>query len=129
LRSVAISHSFAFSASRRLEFGYKSIIPCTAFPSTLVSMLELPATTHTSLTPSRRTVTSKYSSFKKGKKKENDKYNKGQVQGVCLTQHWFEYLFSNRYMFRSYDHLQAERYLYVYISAEYGHKTETCGGY
>jgi hypothetical protein len=36
-----ISHSFAFSASRRLEFSYKSIIPCTAFPSTFVSMLEL----------------------------------------------------------------------------------------
>jgi hypothetical protein len=36
-----ISHSFAFSASRRLEFGYKSILPCTAFPATLVSMLEL----------------------------------------------------------------------------------------
>jgi hypothetical protein len=36
-----ISHSFAFSASRRLKFSYKSILPCTAFPSTLVSMLEL----------------------------------------------------------------------------------------
>jgi hypothetical protein len=34
----------------------------------------------------------------------------GQVQGVRLTQHWFEYLFSNRYMFRSYDHLQAETF-------------------
>jgi hypothetical protein len=34
----------------------------------------------------------------------------GQVQGFRLTQHWFEYfiLFSNRYMFRSNDHLQAE---------------------
>jgi hypothetical protein len=31
----------------------------------------------------------------------------GQVQAFRLTQHWFEYLFSNRYMFRSYDHLQA----------------------
>jgi hypothetical protein len=36
-----ISHSFAFSASRRIKFSYKSILPCTAFPSTLVSMLEL----------------------------------------------------------------------------------------
>jgi hypothetical protein len=36
-----ISHSFAFSASRRLKFSYKSILPCTAFPSTLLSMLEL----------------------------------------------------------------------------------------
>jgi hypothetical protein len=36
-----ISHSFAFSASRRLKFSYKSILPCTAFPSTLVSMLQL----------------------------------------------------------------------------------------
>jgi hypothetical protein len=36
-----ISHSFAFSASRRLKFSYKSIVSCTAFPSTLVSMLEL----------------------------------------------------------------------------------------
>jgi hypothetical protein len=36
-----ISHSFAFSASRRLKFSYKSSLPCTAFPSTLVSMLEL----------------------------------------------------------------------------------------
>jgi hypothetical protein len=36
-----ISHSFAFSASRRLKFSYKSNLPCTAFPSTLVSMLEL----------------------------------------------------------------------------------------
>jgi hypothetical protein len=25
-----ISHSFAFSASRRLKFSYKSILPCTA---------------------------------------------------------------------------------------------------
>jgi hypothetical protein len=41
LRGVVISHSFAFSASRRLKFSYKSILPCTAFPSTLVSMLEL----------------------------------------------------------------------------------------
>jgi hypothetical protein len=41
LRGVAISHSFAFSASRRLKFSYKSILPCTAFPSTIVSMLEL----------------------------------------------------------------------------------------
>jgi hypothetical protein len=41
LRAVVISHSFAFSASRRLKFSYKSILPCTAFPSTLVSILEL----------------------------------------------------------------------------------------
>jgi hypothetical protein len=40
LRGVVISHSFAFSASRRLKFSYNSILPCTAFPSTLVSMLE-----------------------------------------------------------------------------------------
>jgi hypothetical protein len=36
-----ISRSFAFIASRRLKLSYKSILPCTAFPSTLVSMLEL----------------------------------------------------------------------------------------
>jgi hypothetical protein len=36
-----ISHSLAFRASRRFEFSYKSILPCTAFPSTLVSILEL----------------------------------------------------------------------------------------
>jgi hypothetical protein len=36
-----VSHSFDFSASRRLKFSYKSILPRTAFPSTLVSMLEL----------------------------------------------------------------------------------------
>jgi hypothetical protein len=36
-----ISHSFAFSVSRRLKFSYESILPCTAFSSTLVSMLEL----------------------------------------------------------------------------------------
>jgi hypothetical protein len=36
-----ITHSFAFSANRRLKFCYKSILPCTAFPSTLVSILEL----------------------------------------------------------------------------------------
>jgi hypothetical protein len=41
LRGVVISHSFAFSASRRVKFSYKSILPCTAFPSTLVSMPEL----------------------------------------------------------------------------------------
>jgi hypothetical protein len=41
LRGVVISHSFASSASRRLKFSYKSILPCTAFPSTLVSMQEL----------------------------------------------------------------------------------------
>jgi hypothetical protein len=35
------SHSFVFSVSRRLKFSYKSILPCTAFPSTLASMLEL----------------------------------------------------------------------------------------
>jgi hypothetical protein len=38
---VVISHSFSFSASRHLKFSYKSILPCTAFPSTRVSMLEL----------------------------------------------------------------------------------------
>jgi hypothetical protein len=39
---VVISHSFAFKASRRLNFIYKSIEnDCTAFLSTLVSMLEL----------------------------------------------------------------------------------------
>jgi hypothetical protein len=37
-----VSHSFALSASRRLKLSYKSIEKaCTAFPSTLVSMLEL----------------------------------------------------------------------------------------
>jgi hypothetical protein len=36
----------------------------------------------------------------------------GQVQGFHLTQHWFEY-FSNRYMFRSYDYLQVEIFLYA----------------
>jgi hypothetical protein len=42
LRGVVNSHSFAFSASRRLNFSYKSIEnACTAFPSTLLSMLEL----------------------------------------------------------------------------------------
>jgi hypothetical protein len=30
LRAGVISHSFAFSASRRLKFSYKSIVPCTA---------------------------------------------------------------------------------------------------
>jgi hypothetical protein len=40
-RGVVISYSFAFRATRRLKFSYKSILPCTAFPSTLVSMLEL----------------------------------------------------------------------------------------
>jgi hypothetical protein len=30
LRGVVISHSFAFSASRRLKFSYKSILSCTA---------------------------------------------------------------------------------------------------
>jgi hypothetical protein len=34
-------HSFAFSASRHLKFSYKSILPCTAFPSTFVNMLDL----------------------------------------------------------------------------------------
>jgi hypothetical protein len=48
----------------------------------------------------------------------------GQVQGFRLTQHWFEYLFSNRYMFRSYGHLQVEIF-----PLEDGHKTETCSGY
>jgi hypothetical protein len=33
---------------------------------------------------------------------------------------------SNRYMFRSYDHLQAEIYTFP---LEDGHKTETCSGY
>jgi hypothetical protein len=37
VEGVVISHSFAFSASRRLKF----ILHCTAFPSALVSMLEL----------------------------------------------------------------------------------------
>jgi hypothetical protein len=41
VEGVVISHSLAFSASRRLKFSYKSILPCTAFASTLVSMLEL----------------------------------------------------------------------------------------
>jgi hypothetical protein len=41
LSGVVISLSFAFSASRRLKFSYKSILPCTAIPSTPVSMLEL----------------------------------------------------------------------------------------
>jgi hypothetical protein len=60
-----ISHSFAFRASRRLNFSYKSIEnACTAFPSTLVSRLDLSSTTtRTSPTPRRRTVTSKYSSY------------------------------------------------------------------
>jgi hypothetical protein len=39
-----ISHSFTFSASRRLKFRYKSILSCIAFPSKLVSMLELSPT-------------------------------------------------------------------------------------
>jgi hypothetical protein len=39
----------------------------------------------------------------------------GQVQGFCLTQHWFEYLFSNRYMFRSYDHPPEDHYNVNYI--------------
>jgi hypothetical protein len=58
--------------------------------------------------------------------------------------------FSNRYMFRSYDHLQAEIYTWLfedwiclgpqvkgkkgkktlfYFHLEDGHKTETCSGY
>jgi hypothetical protein len=42
LRGVVISHSFAFRANRRLKFSYKSIEnTCTAFPFTLVNMLEL----------------------------------------------------------------------------------------
>jgi hypothetical protein len=41
LRGVVISHSFAFRASRRLNFSYKSILPCTAFLSTFVNMLQL----------------------------------------------------------------------------------------
>jgi hypothetical protein len=36
-----VSHSFPFWASRRLKLSHNSILPCTAFPSTLVSMLEL----------------------------------------------------------------------------------------
>jgi hypothetical protein len=36
-----VSHSFPFRASRRLKFSHNSILPCTVFPSTLVSMLEL----------------------------------------------------------------------------------------
>jgi hypothetical protein len=60
-----ISDSFAFRARRRPNFSYKSIEnACTAFPSTLVSRLELsPSTIRTSPTPRRRTVTSKYSSY------------------------------------------------------------------
>jgi hypothetical protein len=30
LRGVVIIHSFAFSASRRLKFSYKRVLPCTA---------------------------------------------------------------------------------------------------
>jgi hypothetical protein len=41
LRGVVVSHSFAFRASRRLKFSHNSILPCTALPTTLVSMLEL----------------------------------------------------------------------------------------
>jgi hypothetical protein len=41
LRGVVVSHSFPFRASRRLKFSHNSVLPCTAFPSTLVSMLEL----------------------------------------------------------------------------------------
>jgi hypothetical protein len=44
----------------------------------------------------------------------------GQVQGFRLTQHWFEYLFSNRYMFRSYDYLQAE--IFVIIPNKYSNQ-------
>jgi hypothetical protein len=46
LKGVVITHSLAFSVSRRLKFSYKSILPCTAFPSTLVSMLEFSAPLH-----------------------------------------------------------------------------------
>jgi hypothetical protein len=38
----------------------------------------------------------------------------------------FNILFSNRYMFRSYDHFQAEMYIFP---PEDRHKTETCSGY
>jgi hypothetical protein len=62
----------------------------------------------------------------------------GQVQGFRLAQHWFEYFiqqplhvsvvwpsssrilnisFSNRYMFRSYDHLQAEFWIFYLVTA------------
>jgi hypothetical protein len=41
VEGCCVSHSFAFSVSRRLKLSYKSILPCTAFHSTLVSMLEL----------------------------------------------------------------------------------------
>jgi hypothetical protein len=41
MSGVVIINSFDFSASRRLKFSYKNILPCTAFPSTLVSMLKL----------------------------------------------------------------------------------------
>jgi hypothetical protein len=55
-----VSHSFAFRASRRLKFSYKSIEnACTAFPHAGA----LPTTTRTSSTPRRRTVMSKYSSY------------------------------------------------------------------
>jgi hypothetical protein len=36
-----VNHSFPFSASRRLKFSYKSSLPCAAFPSILVTRLEL----------------------------------------------------------------------------------------
>jgi hypothetical protein len=42
VEGVVISHSFAFRASRRLNFSYKSILPCTAVPSTLVLSPPLP---------------------------------------------------------------------------------------
>jgi hypothetical protein len=38
---VVVSHSFPSRASRRLKFSHNSILPRPAFPSTLVSMLEL----------------------------------------------------------------------------------------
>jgi hypothetical protein len=41
LRGVVVSHSFPFRASTRLKLSHNSILPCTAFPCTHVSMPEL----------------------------------------------------------------------------------------
>jgi hypothetical protein len=59
-----ISHSFAFSASRRLQFSYKkhSSLYCIVL-HTCQHAGALLATTRTSPTPRRRNVTSKYSNF------------------------------------------------------------------
>jgi hypothetical protein len=40
----------------------------------------------------------------------------GQVQGFRLTNTGLNILFSNCYMFRSYDHLQAEIYTWILFS-------------